>query len=61
MLQVINNYFKYYIAEILFLKFYLTPKNVTVTFKETNFTNFYGKIFKKFHDDFVIKKILLKI
>ena len=36
---------------------YLTPKNVTVifAFKETNFTDFYGKLFKFFHDEFYIK------
>ena len=37
-----NHFFKYYITEILFLKFHLTPKNVTVIFKQTNFTNFHG-------------------
>ena len=49
MLQVMNHFFNY-ITKISFFKFYSTPKNITVIFKSTNFTNFYGKFFEKFHD-----------
>ena len=54
-----NHFFKYYITKISFIKFYLTSKNVTVILKWTNFTNFYGKLFKilYFSRKYIIKNL----
>ena len=45
------HYFLHYIFKMLFYKFYLTQKNVSGIFacKYTNFTDFYGKLFKKLY------------
>ena len=54
MLQMISKHYSFlhYISKILFSKFYLIQKNVSVIFvsKLTTFTDFYDKLLKNLYD-----------
>ena len=54
MLQMMkkNCFFSHCICKILFYKYYLTQKNVSINFQSilTNFTDFYDILFKNLYD-----------